>query len=183
MLGRPGPGLDTPPTLGHGLTTLSRVRQPRCNCHHGALGELLPTPPQVPYPGAHDCREAVVDMRWGTMHKNRKIARLAAGVAAFTIVITGAIPAYALENVSGTHQCSAGSHAYVTGVGRGIMYLKPPGAPTYYQVPYDPDFRTVSMTVRARGGAWGASAEVLLQSVTYPWCQSQPPIWATHPDS
>lgn len=55
--------------------------------------------------------------------------------------------------------------------GSGEIYLKPPGASQYYFHSFDPDFREASGTV-FREGAWGASADVLLESVTYGWCDS-----------
>ena len=95
--------------------------------------------------------------------------RAPAVLAGATLVLALALPAMADETVTGTKWCSGSDYAGTTANGSGEVWIKPPGASRYYSMGYEPSFRSESLTVFSEG-AWGASAPLLLESVTYAWC-------------
>lgn len=85
------------------------------------------------------------------------------------LVSGSALAAAAYETEEDSINCSAGDYGKVTANGSGEIFLKPPGASQYYFHSFDTKFRVASGTVFLDGD-WGASADLLLESVTYASC-------------
>lgn len=85
------------------------------------------------------------------------------------LMVATAGPAAAYQTEEGVKNCVL--YGSTTANGQHDMHIKAPGQGVYATVPYSADFRSVTRTVY-RHGAWGASATVLLKSVTYAWCNN-----------
>lgn len=107
--------------------------------------------------------------RWasrGIVKEDDMRKMLAAALMVVGLIVTTAGPAAAYQTETGVKNCVL--YGYTTANGQHDLHVKAPGG-SYVTEPYSSDFRSVTRTVY-RNGSWGASATVLLQSVTYAWC-------------